>query len=44
MYVTYHPVHMHVGKPIDITQFEDRDAAIEYVRNQVIDGMVNVDK
>lgn len=44
MYVTHHPVYMHVGKPIDVTQFEDRDAAIEYVRQQVIDGMINVDK
>ena len=44
-YVTHHPVHMHIGEPIDLTQFKDAEgnidgnAAIEAVRNAVIEGM-----
>lgn len=39
------PVHMHIGKPIDLKQFKDTEgnpdanAAIEAVRNAVIEGM-----
>ena len=44
-YVRRHPVHMHIGKPIDLTQFKneegniDANAAIEAVRNAVIEGI-----
>ena len=44
-YVTHHPVHMHIGEPIELTQFKDAEgnidgnAAIEAVRNAVIEGM-----
>ena len=43
-YVTRYPVHMHIGEPIDLTQFKkeddeiDANAAIEAVRNAVISG------
>ena len=32
------PVHMHIGKPIDLKQFADSNEAIEAVRNAVIEG------
>jgi len=38
-YVTRHPVHMHIGQPIDLKQFDDPNEAIEAVRQAVIDGM-----
>ena len=44
-YVTRHPVHMHIGEPIDLKQFKDEEgnidgnAAIEAVREAVISGM-----
>ena len=44
-YVTRHPVHMHIGEPIDLKQFKnaegeiDANAAIEAVRNAVIEGI-----
>ena len=44
-YVTHHPVHMHIGEPIDLKQFKDAEgnidgtAAIEAVRNAVIEGL-----
>lgn len=34
-----HPVHMHIGKPIDITRCEDKNEAIEIVRQAVENGM-----
>ena len=40
-----HPVHMHIGKPIDLKQFKDAEGnidanvAIEAVRNAVLAGM-----
>ena len=43
-FVNRHPVHMHIGEPIDLKQFKDADgkpdgnAAIETVRNAVISG------
>ncbi|MBR0195117.1 MAG: 1-acyl-sn-glycerol-3-phosphate acyltransferase [Paludibacteraceae bacterium] len=37
-FVHRHPVHMHIGKPIDLKQFEDPNDAIEAVRNAVING------
>ena len=38
-YVNWHPVHMHVGKPIDLKQFDAPNEAIETVRQAVIDGI-----
>ena len=44
-YVERHPVHMHIGEPIDLKQFKDAegnidgDAAIEAVRNAVLAGI-----
>jgi len=37
-YVTRHPVHMYIGEPIDLKQFDDPNDAIEAVRNAVING------
>ena len=43
--VRRHPVHMHIGKPIDLKQFQDAEgnidanAAIEGVRNAVMAGI-----
>ena len=34
-----HPVHLHIGKPIDITRFEDKNEAVEAVRQAVENGM-----
>ena len=45
LYVKRHPVHMHIGEPIDLKQFKnaegniDGDAAIEAVRNAVLKGI-----
>lgn len=37
-YVRRHPIHMHIGKEIDLSQFEgDRDRAMDYVRQQIQD-------
>ena len=41
-FVRRHPVHMHMGEPIDLKQFEDPDQAIDAVRSAVISGKVNV--
>jgi len=38
-FVHRHPVHMHIGKAIDLKQFADPNEAIEAVRNAVIDGI-----
>ena len=40
-FANYHPVHMHVGKPIDISTLADEDVptAIEQLREAVINGM-----
>ena len=35
-YVHRHPVHMHIGEPIDLKQFSEPADAIEAVRNAVI--------
>ena len=37
-FVNYHPVHMHIGEPIDLKQFADANEAIDFVRNAVISG------
>lgn len=37
-FVNRHPVHMHIGEPIDLKQFADSNEAIEAVRNAVISG------
>ena len=34
-----HPVHMHVGTPIDLSQYADPNEAIEAVRNAVENGI-----
>lgn len=39
IFVHRHPVHMHIGKPIQITQFEDKNEAMEIVRQTVEEGM-----
>ena len=45
-FVHRHPVHMHIGEPIDLKQFvdaegkQDANAAIEAVRNAVINGRI----
>ena len=38
-YVTRHPVHMHIGQPIDLKEYDDPNEAIEAVRQAVIEGM-----
>lgn len=38
-FVSWHPVHMHIGEPIDLKQFADPNEAIEAVRNAVIAGI-----
>ena len=37
-FVQRHPVHMHIGAPIDLKQFADSNEAIEAVRAAVISG------
>ena len=37
-FVQRHPVHMHIGAPIDLKQFADSNEAIEAVRTAVISG------
>ncbi|MBQ3998608.1 MAG: 1-acyl-sn-glycerol-3-phosphate acyltransferase [Paludibacteraceae bacterium] len=37
-FVHRHPVHMHIGQPIDLKQFADANEAIEAVRAAVING------
>lgn len=39
--VTWHPIHMHIGKPIDLKQFpqEDPAVAINAVRDAVAEGI-----
>ena len=37
-FVHRHPVHMYIGEPIDLKQFDDPNDAIEAVRNAVING------
>ena len=38
-FVTNHPAHMHIGKPIDLKQYEEPNDAIEAVRQAVIEGI-----
>ena len=38
-YVNRHPVHMHIGEPIDLKQYDDPDQAIDAVRNAVLAGI-----
>ncbi len=38
-FVHRHPVHLHVGQPIHLEQFEDKNEAMEAVRQTVIQGM-----
>ena len=38
-FVYRRPVRMYVGKPIDITQFENNNDAIDFVRNKVIENV-----
>lgn len=40
-YVTRHPMHMHIGKPIDLKQFDDPAAAIEAARTAVASGITH---
>ena len=37
-FVRRHPVHMHIGKPIDLKQFADSNEAVEAVRAAVMAG------
>ena len=39
-----HPVHMHIGEPIDLKQFAEPNEAIEAVRNAVIEGRMKNEK
>ena len=41
-FVNRHPVHMHIGEPIDLKQFNDANEAIDAVRNAVIAGRKNL--
>lgn len=45
LHANYHPVHMHVGKPIDISTLADEDVptAIEQLRQAVIEGIKPLD-
>ena len=38
-FVYRRPVRMYVGEPIDITQFENNNEAIDFVRNKVIENV-----
>ncbi len=38
-YIKHHPVHLHIGEPMDLSGFEDENEAIEAVREAVIKGM-----
>ena len=39
-YVTRHPIHLTIGREIDLSQFNgDRDAAMAYVRQQIADTL-----
>ena len=38
-YVTWHPIHMHVGEPIDLHKFTEPDEAISAVREAVVAGI-----
>ena len=38
-FVYRRPVRMYVGEPIDITQFENNNDAIDFVRNKVIENV-----
>lgn len=38
-FVYHRPVRMYVGEPIDITQFENNNDAIEFVRGKVIENI-----
>lgn len=38
-FVYRRPVRMYVGEPIDITQFENHNEAIDFVRNKVIENV-----
>ena len=41
VFANYHPVHMHIGKPIDISTLAEENipTAIEQLREAVIEGM-----
>ena len=39
-FVHRHPVHMHIGEPMDLKQYADANEAIEAVRNAVINGRI----
>ncbi len=34
-----HPIHMHIGEPIDLKQFDDPQEAIDFVRQKVEEGI-----
>ena len=38
-YITRHPVHLHIGRPMNLKEYGDEAAATEAVRQAVIDGM-----
>lgn len=39
IFVHRHPVHLHIGQPIDISQFENKNEAMEIVRQAVEKGI-----
>ena len=38
-FVTWHPIHLHIGIPIDLKQYAEPDEAIAAVRDAVIAGV-----
>ena len=38
-FVHRHPVHMHIGQPISLSQFADKNEAMEAIRQAVIEGV-----
>lgn len=38
--VRRHPIHMHIGEPIDLKQFSDPQEAIDFVRQKVEEGIL----
>lgn len=37
--INRHPVHLHIGKPMDLSMYSDENVAIDAVRKAVIEGM-----
>ena len=38
-YMKRHPIHLHIGKPMNLKEYETEEAATEAVRQAVIEGM-----